>query len=210
MPHSYQTADADYRVVEGVLGAAQRAADFNLHWGSAGTIDSVIDVTHNVPVPFDSLQLARLLGRVQSGGNRGRGIVRWPARRANHDGLHLRQPAAVFSSGAGQLPLCSGPLPSQPRAVPGPVAIWDRAATNAKTAAVRSGAGFALYLAGNISVFELTGGLPAAGTVWSLRTYVGAISGGRGAAGDRGPYTFAAQPRPLTAVGVELRAITRW
>ena len=70
---------------------------------------------------------------------------------------------------------------------------------------MRPGPGFALYLAGNITIFELAAGLPAAGTVWTLRTYVGAISGGRGAAGDRGPYTFTPQPRPFTAVGVELR-----
>ena len=58
MPHSYETAEAGYRVVEGVLGGAQRAADFNLWWGADGRIDSVIDVTHNVAVPFDSLRLA--------------------------------------------------------------------------------------------------------------------------------------------------------
>ncbi len=41
-----------------MLGAAQRAADFNLWWGADGGIDSVVDVTHDVTVPFDSLRLA--------------------------------------------------------------------------------------------------------------------------------------------------------
>ena len=32
--------------------AAPRAADFNVYWGEGGVVDSVIDVTHNVEVPF--------------------------------------------------------------------------------------------------------------------------------------------------------------
>jgi hypothetical protein len=57
--------------------------------------------------------------------------------------------------------------------------------------------------------FELTGGaVPAAGSVWALRQYVGAITGGQGAAGDLGPYAFSHPEEflPLTAVGAELRA----
>ena len=58
MPHAFETAEAGYGAIEDMLGGAQRAADFNLYWGGNGTVDSVIDVTHNVPVPFDSLELA--------------------------------------------------------------------------------------------------------------------------------------------------------
>ena len=32
--------------------ARVRAADFDVYWGAGGVVDSVIDVTHNVPVPF--------------------------------------------------------------------------------------------------------------------------------------------------------------
>jgi hypothetical protein len=94
-------------------------------------------------------------------------------------------------------------------AVPGPIAIWDQSTANALTAPARPGPGFALYLAGNLTLFELEAGLPLAGAVWSLRTYVGAIAGGHGAAGDRGPYVFHPQPRPLTAIGAELRLTYR-
>jgi hypothetical protein len=70
-------------------------------------------------------------------------------------------------------------------------------------------AGFALYISGDMFTFELEGGaLPAAGTVWSLRQYVGAIVGGQGAGGDLGPYQYS-NPEgvlPLTAVGAELRS----
>ncbi len=31
-----------------------RAADYNVYWGTGGVMDSVIDVTHNVLVPFQS------------------------------------------------------------------------------------------------------------------------------------------------------------
>jgi hypothetical protein len=50
--------------------------------------------------------------------------------------------------------------------------------------------------------------VPAAGTVWALRQYVGAIIGGQGAGGDFGPYEYS-NPEgvlPLTAVGAELRS----
>ena len=52
IPHSYETVQNTYRTVEGGLGGVNRAADFNVYWGAGGLIDSVIDVTHNVAVPF--------------------------------------------------------------------------------------------------------------------------------------------------------------
>ena len=68
--------------------------------------------------------------------------------------------------------------------------------------------GFILYIAGDIFTIEPNGGtVPASGTVWALRQYVGAITGGNGAGGSEGPYAFS-QPdgvRPLTAVGTDLR-----
>ena len=52
IPHSYETQQNFYRQVEGAMGGVTRAADFNVYWGAGGLIDSVIDVTHNVAVPF--------------------------------------------------------------------------------------------------------------------------------------------------------------
>ena len=205
LPHAYETAEAGYRVVEGVLGAAQRAADFNLWWGPGGRIDSVIDVSHNVPVPFDSLRLGGSWGVLnQSAAAAAGSYDNRPDVLTSMDFTcvePLRSSAAVQAA----YPCTAGGFVLSRTAAPGPVAIWDQAAALSRTAPSRPGAGFALYLAGNISIFELAGGLPEAGTVWTLRTYVGAISGGHGAAGDRGPYTFTAQPRPLTAVGVQLQ-----
>jgi hypothetical protein len=205
MPHSYETAEAGYRVMEGVLGGAQRAADFNLWWGADGRIDSVIDVTHDVPVPFDSLHLAGSWGVLNqaaassAGSFDGRPDVLTTMDFACVD--PLRSLAAVQAT----YPCAAATYFLSRTAEPGPIAIWDQAAVSSRTASARPGSGFALYLAGNITIFELSAGLPSAGTVWTLRTYVGAISGGRGAAGDRGPYHFTPQPRPLTAAGVQLR-----
>ncbi|HEX7918020.1 MAG TPA: hypothetical protein VF454_01400, partial [Gemmatimonadales bacterium] len=50
---AYQTRPSFFRQVEGVLGTILTAADYELYWGAGGTVDSVIDVTHNVPLPFD-------------------------------------------------------------------------------------------------------------------------------------------------------------
>jgi hypothetical protein len=204
-PHSYETAEAAYRTVEGVLGGAQRAADFNLFWGPDGRIDSVVDVTHNVVVPFDSLRLAGSWGVLNQSATTAAGSFDGRPDVLTSMDFTCVEPLRSFAAVQENYPCTALAYILSHTATPGPIAIWDQATTNARTAGVRPGSGFGLYLAGSITIFELAGALPAPGTVWSLRTYVGAISGGRGAAGDRGPYTFTAATRPLTAVGVQLR-----
>jgi hypothetical protein len=205
MPHAYETAEADYRTVEGVLGTIQRAADFNVWWGEGGRIDSIIDVTHNVPVPFDSLRLGASWGVLNRDATTAAGAYDERPDVLTSMDFTCVEPLRSSAAVQEQYPCAAGPFLLSRAAVPGQIALWDQSAANSRTVAPRSGAGFGLYVAGNLTMFELAGGLPQAGTVWTLRTYVGAISGGRGAAGDRGPYTFTPLPRPLTAVGVELR-----
>jgi hypothetical protein len=48
--------------------------------------------------------------------------------------------------------------------------------------------------------------LPAQGTVWAMRSYTGAITGGNGADGDLGPYAFRPAIRPWTALGTTASA----
>ena len=206
MPHAYETIEADFGAVEGVLSGAVRAADYNLFWGPAGRIDSVVDVTHRVPVPFDSLRLAGSWGVLNQTEASAPGS--WDSR---PDVLTLIdftcvEPLRSFAAVQTRYP-CHSALPYalSRSAMPGPVAISDRQAVKLRTEPARPGPGLALYVAGTLTIFELSGGLPPEGTVWTLRSYVGAISGGQGAAGDRGPYRFTAQPRPYTAVGSELR-----
>jgi hypothetical protein len=205
MPRAYETAEAGYHVIEDFLAPAQRAADFNLYWGKEGTIDSVIDATHNVPVPFDSLQLGGSWGILNPAAAQGSGAFdQRPGVLTTMD-FTCVEPLASSRTVQARYPCTSAAYRLSRTATPGPIAIWDQAAANARTAAVRPGPGFAVYLAGNLAIFELASGLPAPGAVWSLRSYVGAIRGGRGAAGDRGPYVFTAARRPFTAVGAEVR-----
>ncbi len=62
-----------------------------------------------------------------------------------------------------------------------------------------------MYMAGQISMFELTGGVLPTQTVWTVRAYTGLVSGGEGAGGDLGPYAFTEAERPFTALGAELK-----
>ena len=61
-----------------------------------------------------------------------------------------------------------------------------------------------MYLAGHIYMFEMAA-LPAQGAVWSVRSYVGAIAGGNGAAGSLGPYKFTPEGSTFSAVGAQLQ-----
>lgn len=205
IPHSYETQQNTYRQVEGALGGVQRSADFNVYWGAAGLIDSVIDVTHNVVVPF-ALTIGSSFGVLnQAAGAAGGSLDSRPGVLTAAD-MGCVSPWITFPQvGAGGVYNCTAAAPyvlSQ-TAVPGPVAIYDGSTANAATKAPQAGPGFILYLPGTYTVFESP--VPAQGAVWTLRSYVGAIRGGQGAAGDRGPYIFTARPRPLTATGVTLQ-----
>jgi len=85
------------------------------------------------------------------------------------------------------------------------VAIYTGALTSAATVAPRPNPGFLFYLAGRVSMIELSAGTLPTQTVWTLRSYVGYITGGNGAGGSLGAYAFTPATRPLTALGAELR-----
>jgi hypothetical protein len=204
----YQSAGgAGCRPVAGIQSGAKRAADFNVWWGTAGVIDSVIDATHNVVVPFDSIAAGSWGVLNASATAVGPGLD-GSAVLTNAD-FACVEPFRTYQPGDFLCPADTPPYRLSNTAVPGQVGFFG-AGAYPPTAPIVTGAnpGFALYIAGDMFTFELTGGaLPAAGTVWSLRQYVGAITGGHGAGGDLGPYAYS-NPEgvlPLTAVGAELR-----
>ena len=208
IPHSYETVQNTYRNVEGGLGGVQRAADFNVYWGAGGLIDSVIDVTHNVVVPF-APTIGSSYGILNQAGASGAGSADTRPTVLTISDMGCVEPWKSFPSiGAGGVIACSATTPyalSQ-TAVPGTIAIVDGNTANAVTKAPQAGPGFILYLPGTYTIFE--SGVPAQGAVWTLRSYVGSIRGGQGAAGDRGPYTYTPRPgggRPLTATGITLK-----
>jgi hypothetical protein len=204
----YQSAGGGgCREMTGITSGAKRAADFNLYWGAGGVIDSVIDVTHNVVVPFDTLA-----GGTWGILNPGAATAVSPDSSATLTNLDFAcvEPFRTHQAGSFLCPEGTALYQLSNAAVPGAVGFFSGGAyPPAVPIVAATSPGFALYIAGDMFTIELTGGaLPADGTVWSLRQYVGAIVGGQGAGGDLGPYRFS-NPEgvlPFTAVGAELRA----
>ncbi|MEP6573071.1 MAG: hypothetical protein ABJD11_10265 [Gemmatimonadota bacterium] len=205
-PHAYLTTNNTYRDFEGSLGGAARQADFNLYWGAGGKVDSVIDVTHNVPVPFDSLVMRGGWGILNSANTvPSAGSFDNRAEVSTTD-FSCVQPLKSYAAVQSRIP-CPGPTYVLTQtAVPGPVAIMNPTNVSVQTNAAEPTAGFALWLAGHVYSFDLTGGaVPAAGAVWSMRSYIGAVTGGNGSAGNEGPYAFFQATRDFTALGAQLQ-----
>jgi hypothetical protein len=196
---SYQTLENVWRNIEGVLGGAARAADFNVYWGAGGVVDSVIDATHNVPVPFGAT-LGATWGFLNAADAAAAGSADASATLTAFD-MGCVEPLKSSAAVQSTIP-CTATYSLTPTAVPGPTAFVATGGTLVPAAE----AGFIMYLPGHFFTFQLTGGaLPAAGAVWTMRSYVGAIEGGRGDAGDNGDYSFTPEDRPFTAVGAENR-----
>lgn len=212
-PQSYTQLSGDWRRPEAVLAGAVRAADFSFYWGAGGRVDSVIDLTHNVPVPFMAESLGGGWGFLNQGA-------------ATLPGSFDQRPGVLTVADFG----CVYPLKDPRRApdtqgpsgvpctaatsyrlsdvaVPAPIAIFGGALARARTQPIATGSGFAVYVAGHIFLLELAAGgsVPQPGTVWTLRSYIGHVSGGSGAAGPEGPYTFTPAPRTFSALGAEVR-----
>jgi hypothetical protein len=188
------------------LAVFATAADYKLYWGTAGKIDSVIDITDNEPVPFKTT-LGSSWGVLNTS-------AAPPA--GSYDGL-----AALTASDFACVPpfRTLGSSIACPTAnyalantvVPGQVAFSMGAAASQKTATVHANNGFGLYIKGRIFEIELTGGaVPAAGTVWTERDYIGTIFGGHGSTPGAGTadggYAFVpALPLPFTAPGTAVQ-----
>ncbi len=224
---SYETRPNTYRNVEGALGGAATAADYKVFWNATtgGTVDSVVDMTHNVRLPFNTTMYQGYTWGflTQSATSAGGGTV-------SGDGAARTGVLSVTDLGCvapihGEAGVGTGLSQAAPNghlACPaathyhfdqvaslGSIAIGNSVA-NDGAVAVRPNTGFGMYIAGHFFLFEMAAPatLPKA-TVWNLRTYIGAISGGGGSvgsAGNLGAYAFSAQPSPFTAVGASLKA----
>ena len=157
-----------------------RAADYQVTWGANGTIESVHDLTHDLPVAFSE----------NYGGTWGirnetptdvdgddilsfgdfwfvTPVAEWYCEVVGcHEGL---EQTAVIQ-----------PMSSEP----------PSSSSFASAVATADGQGFGLYIAGEMYLFE-TSTLPAAGTVWILRSYAGAVERDP----DSNDYTFDPRPR---------------
>lgn len=206
-PISYIMIDREWRDMDESLAGARRAADYNVYWGAGGLIDSVIDITHNVPVPF-SPRAGGTWGILNTTAQGAGGFDTRPDVLTPTDWTCVEPFRSGLSRpGSGFYPCSSAvPFALSQRAALGRVAFsWGSNQTSGSgfgsvrnPSNLSSSPGFALYIAGAITHFGLDA-LPPAGTVWSLRDYIGFIQGTAGFLSFNG---FG--PRPWTAVGTEI------
>jgi hypothetical protein len=195
-----------------------RAADIRVYWGAPGVVDSVIDLTHDVPLPYsDTLGAGwAILNTVNTGAGSqdGRSGVLTPA-----DWMCI-QPFFSIIPGSQGFFHCTTLRHTSRVALLGATAVGvgdNQSVTNAGSwknpGNNNGGQGFSMYVAGTITFFGQMAALPTA-THWTLRSYSGAVFGGKGSSattfnpGNIGPYRFISKPRPMTAVGAEV--VFRW
>jgi hypothetical protein len=213
---SYHTRPNTYRTVEGVLGSIATAADYRVWWGANGTVDSVVDITHNVTLPFAAnFNRGYSWGFLTFGGQSavGSGDARPATLSVTDFGCvpplkTYAQPNAHLGCAAGTTFLLENNLDSPGDF--GPMRFGHTRATDS-TVTPTTNHGFGMYIAGHIFLFEMnsaTPTAPAAGTLWTMRSYVGSVNGGTGGpnatGGSFGAYSFTPQASPFTAVGATL------
>ncbi|HEX5876806.1 MAG TPA: hypothetical protein VF468_00505, partial [Actinomycetota bacterium] len=202
----YAYFNGQWRNMPWLTGTVHRGADYNVYWGTGGVIDSVVDVTHNVVVPFSGA-MGSTWGVLNgtnpgvAGGYDGRATV------LTMVDIGCVEPIkSAFSPGMDQrIPCDGGTAALETTAVLSDVALFKDVPENSQTAAV-SGQGFMIYIVGDLFLMQMAA-LPAQGTVWAMRTYAGAITGGKGpGSGDTGqPYRFTPAVNPFTAVGATVK-----
>jgi len=198
-PSSYGTTpNSPGRLIEGIFATVARAADFAVYWGAAGVVDSVMDLTHKVPVPFKTgigaswgiLNQASFAGTTQAlTRDANNALLTW-------SDMYCVAPAPVYIGGANG---CGAgaqiPAVLQNTAALSPIAFAS--SSYAGTAALTAtGNGFIFYLAGQYFLMQ-TATLPSS-TTWNVRYYAGTITG-TAAAGD---FAFTPAVRPPAVPGL--------
>lgn len=190
------------RELEGIGATVARAADFSLYWNTNGRVDSVIDVTHGVPVPFQPgigpswgflTDSSFLLGGTVSAitADLNNGLLTW-------SDVFCVAPVPAY---LGQ---CGGASQS-PAVLQNHARLSTVAATSSSYAGTSTlsatGNGFILYLNGHFFLMQLAT-LPTAGTVWHARFFAGSITGTAAAGNYRFLPTFL---RPPAVPGLRAR-----
>jgi hypothetical protein len=191
------------------VSALGRQADIEVTWGPGGTVASVQDITHNLPVSFKAVPQASY-GFI--GDANGNGVVDWadfelsegvaPAvANLGFCGTALGFPPEFTDPGPGARAL----LTEQPTI--GPVSTTTDPAGATLTGFTATGTGFGLYINGQQFIFQLTGGQPPAeGTKWTLRTYAGRVDAVTGPeTTDPGGYTYRPDLPSPAVPGLQIR-----
>ncbi|HEY2807084.1 MAG TPA: hypothetical protein VGI92_14590 [Gemmatimonadales bacterium] len=201
---SYRTVSTNMRAAETVTDFVTRAADFTIYWGAAGVVDSVIDVTHNVVVPFNAKIRASW------------GIL--------NDSSFTNTPAAASSDGTKTTltwsdVLCVDPIPTFTGECSGVSAATSaflmnhvvlsptvfKPSSGAGTAVpaylATTAPGFIFFIDGHFFAMEPTGGsltTCCTATTSHLRVYAGAVTGSAAAAN----FAFVPATRPPAVPGL--------
>jgi hypothetical protein len=197
---SYATVpNVPQRNLEALTAGVARAADFRVHWGVGGAVDSVVDVTHHVRVPFSPairaswgiLNASGFAGTDEATTSDGRNaVLTW-------SDIFCVDPAPRLLGQCGGVVQVPATLSATAELSP----IAASASTYAGTASLgATGSGFVFYLNGHWFLMQLAT-LPAAGTVWHARFFAGAVTG-TAAADD---YAFVPAVRPPAVPGLALR-----
>lgn len=178
------------------VGPMGRNADVRLTWGAGGQVASIEDVSNGVPVDFHTSPSAGY-GFVADGD--GDGMISWndfdyiPVVADNNDYLGFCQARVTTTQ---------FDLTAQPTI--GPVTIDSR--TGPRAPADIDGQGFGLYINGERYIFALTGGAaPAAGTVWTLRTYGGRVRATNPESATPSAYTISTLNRAAFVPGLRVQ-----
>ena len=198
--HAYTTVgtSSPTRDMEGITSTVMRAADFKWYWGANGAVDSVVDVTHHVRMPF-STKIRASWGILNDSS-----FVNTAAA-STYDGSNAKltwadvfcvDPVPTYLAVCGGAATTPAVLMNHARLTP----VAFASSTAAGTAALATtGNGFIIYLNGNWFLMQMAA-FPATGTVWGARFYAGNVSG------LPGTYGFtSAVVRPPAVTGLKLR-----
>lgn len=199
-PDSYgYLTGLQFRPFEQIVSVFGSAADYKLYWGAAGKVDSVIDITHDRPIPFGTT-IGNSFGVLNPSAV---AAVGSPDQRAELTATDFACVAPARSFAASALGCTLNGVTFSQTATPGPLSFGTGAINNLRTSAAAANNGIGLYVKGRIFLIEFTGGaVPATGTVWTMRDYTGVLYGGNGAGGDLGAYQFIPRTRPFNVPGV--------
>jgi hypothetical protein len=203
-PQSYNTIpNTPGRISEAALASVTRAADFRVYWGGAGIVDSVVDVTHRVRVPFSAkagpswgiLTEESFAGVNQAlTGDTRNTLLTW-------SDLFCVEPLPAYTLQCGAA--AQTPAILQNSATLRSIAVRDTASSYAGTADpayTATGTGFVFYLNGHFFLMQLAA-LPPAGTVWNARFYAGTVTGSAAQAN----FAFEPAIRPPAVPGLRAR-----
>jgi hypothetical protein len=199
-PSSFGSMNNGWRAVDAQLGAAIRAADIRVYWGATpGTVDSVMDLTNNVPVPWDSTEFKGGYAFVNTSGTNAAGSFDGRPTVLTFADLGCYEPFMTQGAGVEEAVACSAATPFRldNHAEAGAISFMGPSGASSTTSPVATNPGFIMVVAGEWFMFELAPGAPLpSNTDWTLRSYIGSIF-----QNNSGAYTFRGGLRTASAIG---------